>query len=72
MSARLQCLVPFCRRSSRNPKGYAEWICGKHWRLAPRGLRATYHRARRRERGTLAALAWRKLKRVVTERAMGI
>ena len=37
MSDRLTCLVPGCRRSTG--RTHDEWICGKHWRLAPRGDR---------------------------------
>lgn len=35
MNARLTCCVPFCRRTYRNDRGYAEWICGPHWRGVP-------------------------------------
>lgn len=28
---RIACCVPFCRRTLRNDRGFAEWICGKHW-----------------------------------------
>lgn len=32
---RIICCVPFCRRTYRNDDGYAEWICGPHWRAVP-------------------------------------
>ena len=36
---RLRCSVPYCRRTYGNPDGYAEWLCGEHYRLADPSLR---------------------------------
>jgi hypothetical protein len=45
MSARLHCLVPFCRRTCK-PGDYGEWICGPHWRLVSTRVKRVYKRAR--------------------------
>ena len=47
---RLTCLCPGCRRTTANPKGWNEWICGKHWSAVPRNLRRRRATARRRAR----------------------
>ncbi len=39
MTDRISCCVPFCRRTYRNDEGYAEHLCGNHWRLADKYLR---------------------------------
>lgn len=36
--ARSNCCVPFCRRTSTLFRG--EWLCGDHWRLVDRPLKA--------------------------------
>lgn len=48
MVDRLQCCVPYCRRSMRNDEGYSEWICGKHWPLVPRALKSRKRQLNRR------------------------
>lgn len=44
MAERMHCLVPGCRHTRGIRKGETrlpgEWICGDHWRLVPRYLRA--------------------------------
>lgn len=47
MSERLNCCIPFCRRTTRNDEGYSEWVCGKHWQAVPKTMRRIYIRARR-------------------------
>lgn len=48
---RLACLVPFCRRTFKNGKLGAPWpegsevICGKHWRMVDKALRARHRKA---------------------------
>lgn len=66
---RINCCVPFCRRTSRNPDGWAEWICGKHWSTTSKRVRAAYHRRKRRARQTRseddcrkAAALWERLR----------
>lgn len=70
-SQRLQCLVPFCTRST-TPKGFDEWICGTHWAATPAVWRRRYRLFVRRRRLDLAARTWSRLKRAAIERAMGI
>lgn len=76
---RIVCCVPFCRRTTRNDKGYSEWICGKHWPLVPRHLKRRKRQAERiAKRGDrpaawrLAGLIWQRCKREAIERAMGL
>jgi hypothetical protein len=45
MTARLPCCVPFCRRTTRNDRGWAEWLCPRHWRLVDKELRSLKARA---------------------------
>lgn len=47
MSERVPCLVPFCRRT-RAAEGTPEWVCGRHWPVVPRRLRALYAAAKRK------------------------
>lgn len=85
MSARLQCCVPFCRRTRgrRNGDpagGVREWICGDHWRLIDKARRRVWGRIRGRWRrfgppaaaDDMADRLWASLKRQATERALGI
>jgi hypothetical protein len=82
---RIRCLVPGCRRTrdlGREPTERDEWICGKHWPLVSRalrakgaGLRRRWRRAGPKERERIAAALrwiWREMKRQATERAMGL
>lgn len=39
---RIQCCVPFCKRTHRNDEGYVEWICQRHWSLVPRRTRGKW------------------------------
>lgn len=40
MSAqRLQCCVPFCKRTTSNEHSYQEWICPDHWKAVPKHYR---------------------------------
>jgi hypothetical protein len=83
MSKRLHCCVPFCGRSTKNEKGYVEWVCQKHF--GPVSARAKFiHRAAKRaqmrgragwtkdEINALAMRAWARVKREAIERAAGI
>lgn len=81
-AARIQCCIPFCRRTRGGRKGDplrdgSEWICGEHWRLVPRRQRQAYGRYAREWRRfgawePAAARLWRWIKRRATERAMGV
>lgn len=54
---RIACCVPFCRRTiarSRLPDEHNEWICGKHWPLVSRRLKAEYRLAKCRARRIIA------------------
>ncbi len=44
---RLQCVVPFCRRTMRANSSFSEWICAGHWRLIDRDLRRLHTKASR-------------------------
>jgi hypothetical protein len=81
MTNRLQCCVPFCRRTIKREgrPDFAEWICGKHWRLLPQKRRKVYGRvmkAWRRYRSAdgvaRADRLWFRLKRQAIEAAGGI
>jgi hypothetical protein len=81
MTDRLQCAIPFCRRTTPR-RGCAEWICGDHWRLIDPIHRRVYGRRRGRwrryapedDQNRVNALwrLWCFLKRRATERAAGI
>lgn len=45
---RSSCCVPFCRRTTAAfPPGH-EWVCGEHWRLVDRALKALRRKFRLR------------------------
>lgn len=83
--ARIACLVPGCTHTRGQRKGEApvredeEWVCGDHWRLVPRQMRAIKARAFRRAKRSYtpsnvrAALRiWARCKREAIERSMGL
>ncbi len=77
-SARIQCCIPFCRRTRINP-GFSEWICGDHWRNVPKPQRRVHGRLQRSWRrfhregdGIRADRVWARLKRQAIETAAGI
>jgi hypothetical protein len=75
MTDRLQCLVPFCRRTIRRtalPPEHNEWICGKHWTVTSVTWRRRRALFRRRGRRDLEAMMWKRLKRQAIERAAGL
>lgn len=45
---RLQCIVPFCRRTTRNPEGYSAWMCRDHWKMVSKYRRRRDSRLVRR------------------------
>lgn len=51
---RLRCVVPSCRRTRGQRKGEPpikgdeEWICGVHWKMVDRSLKALRRQSRRR------------------------
>lgn len=50
MSERIGCCIPFCRRTTSNARFVRgpEWICAKHWGLAPVAKRRLFARAKRK------------------------
>lgn len=51
MVARIPCIVPHCRRTTRADDPVIEWpdtgfICSGHWRLVPPNMKAVKRRAR--------------------------
>jgi hypothetical protein len=75
LTARLNCLVPFCRRSRGDRKNdpvdrYDEYLCGDHWRLVDRRLRRLYRKARRIDRGSVAGYLWGKCRAQALARAL--
>lgn len=54
MGDRLPCCVPFCRRTIRSDAGYSQWMCGKHWSLAPLSARSEYNALKRQARKIVA------------------
>ncbi|MEQ8395009.1 hypothetical protein [Thalassobaculum sp.] len=80
---RLLCEVPHCPRTRGRRKGETEiqdgerWICGDHWRLVSRSMKAIYRRARRRAasgKGSWEAAhrLWMRCRREAIEIAVGI
>lgn len=67
---RVCCSVPSCRRT-RKPNGYAEWICGDHWRSVPKEARRVYLTAKRAGAGD-ASRRWERCKRMAIEAATGL
>jgi hypothetical protein len=46
MTDRIQCVVPFCKRTRKREsfmKGW-QWICGEHWKPIPLAARKVYGR----------------------------
>lgn len=82
---RMTCVVPGCRRTRGRHKGEPpiepgmEWICGPHWKLVPRRIKAIRQRAARRAKrlgthNSYMALnrLWRRCVMAAIERAAGI
>jgi hypothetical protein len=69
-AARLLCLVPFCRRTTRAGR-FLEWICPDHWRPIPTRTKALYTRMKRR-RPEVAERMWSRLKASCIEIAAGV
>ena len=86
MMARLSCLVPHCRRTTRADNPIVEWpdtgwICGDHWRGVPRRMKAVKRRARRALRSSDDTVGLNMIRfmrisarctRCAVERAVGI
>lgn len=81
MTERIQCVVPFCRRTTARFKPPTEWICGEHWKLIPHAQRRVWGRLRRQWRrfgpesgigGERWYRVWDRLKRSAIEAAGGI
>ncbi len=83
MTDRISCCVPFCRRTHANPKGWVEWVCGKHWAMVSKSVRrrrAKVQRAIKRESDPdrvsrlyyCDEVLWRKGLKQAIERAAGI
>lgn len=51
---RISCCVPHCRRTRANTEGWDSWICGEHWRLVPKKMRAVKNRNAREIRSAIA------------------
>jgi hypothetical protein len=80
MNSRIPCCVPFCKRTaprSRFPDA-GEIICGKHWRLIDKRVRALHRAYLRRERAgkpfnfAASFWNWQRCKRQAIEAAMGV
>lgn len=80
---RLACEVPHCTRTRGQRKGERpiaqdeRWICGEHWRLVPRGMKAILRRARRKAAGGYRSWQavhriWGRCRREAIEIAVGI
>lgn len=74
MTNRTICCIPFCRRTTAEI--YSEWICGRHWSMTSKRLRAVYHKRKRRYRkgdngqGHKLSRIWEKLKHQAMEGEM--
>lgn len=81
-SGRIACCVPGCGRTYKDehPGEKHELICGKHWQLADKASRKLHADLRRkgRQRGWTMRLEriwqwnWKRIKKQVIERALGI
>lgn len=52
MSDRIPCVVPHCRRTARREPAddeTTEVICGKHWRMIDKAVRARHKQMKRRQ-----------------------
>ena len=84
MTARLPCIVPFCRRSAPKDRwpGATEYLCPKHYPLASKTLRRRLQRIKRRYGPTatithnraraLSYRLWERIKARAIEAAAGI
>lgn len=82
MDLRLNCLVPGCRRTRGQHKGERPvradevWVCGEHWRLVPRKMKAVLTRTRRKARRTgnyvPSHRIWWRCAHVAIERSVGL
>lgn len=81
----LSCAVPGCTHTRGVRKGEESygvrewWVCGEHWRLVPRWMKAIVIRARKRARRLDTPAAWaavdrlnRRTRRAAIQRALGI
>lgn len=71
MADRITCIAPGCKRTHRNDKGFAEWLCQTHWAMVPKATRRAYHRARRKwatgqKAGAAPARLWARCVRLST------
>lgn len=79
---RLNCAVPGCKHTRGDRKGDPvgpgmEWVCGDHWSLVPRSMRAIYSRVKRKakrwsDRPIAVHRIWQRCKREAIERGMGL
>lgn len=82
MTRRLNCVVPYCRRTRGDRKNDPvtegmEWICADHWKLVGRKLKLDRRRFKRRygssEHGwKLDSWIWKRMKAQAIETAMGL
>jgi hypothetical protein len=79
-AGRIPCCIVGCRRTFKNDRGYVEFMCGNHYRLADSTLRRLRTKVARRAKHqgwtqhnlTIDDWLWRRIKRQATERAMGL
>lgn len=48
MADRINCCVPFCRRTRHNRDNTSEWICSEHWKAVPLHLKRRKYKLFRR------------------------
>lgn len=72
---RVNCVVPFCKRTRGDRKGDPvrpdmEWLCSDHWRLVPVRRRRLYAKAKREKRYGVTGYMWPRLKCQAIDAAM--
>ena len=83
MADRIQCCVPYCRRTHHNREGFIEWVCQTHWRAVRKRTKRFWRLAKAKARNAATEKewskehlrcqrAWERCKREAVEAAMGI
>lgn len=83
--SRINCCVPFCKRTRKPINDATEWICGDHWKIVRKNRRRVYGRHKKRWRRfgpewtadkylfcRRIRRLWNSLKREAIERAAGL
>ena len=67
---RLTCSIPGCNYTRHNREGFTDWICRKHWMMAPKKSRSRIAAAKRRGKRRLAWWLWDRCRADIVARCM--